>query len=47
MEPSAEAEADGWFSGPPYAIAESVFDEDDMKACVPHCSHHSMIRGEL
>ena len=22
-----------WFSGPPYAVAESVFDEDSMVAC--------------
>jgi len=29
----AEAEAEGWFNGPPYASAESVFDEDDIEAC--------------
>lgn len=29
----AEAEADGWFNGPPYAVAEFVFDEDDMPVC--------------
>jgi hypothetical protein len=28
-----EAEAEGWFNGPPYAVAESVFDEDDPPAC--------------
>ena len=28
-----EAEAQGWFNGPPYAVAESVFDEDDMQGC--------------
>jgi hypothetical protein len=28
-----EAEADGWFNGPPYAVAESVFDEYDQQAC--------------
>lgn len=22
-----------WFSGPPYALVEQVFDEDDMKGC--------------
>ncbi len=22
-----------WFNGPPYAVAESVFDEDSMVAC--------------
>jgi hypothetical protein len=30
-----EAEADGWFNGPPYAVAEMVFDEDDMEGCEP------------
>jgi len=29
----AEAEAEGWFNGPPYAVAESVFDENDIKGC--------------
>jgi hypothetical protein len=29
----AEAEAGGWFNGPPYAIAEHVFDEDDIESC--------------
>jgi hypothetical protein len=29
----AEAEADGWFKGPPYAVAESVFDEHFLVAC--------------
>jgi hypothetical protein len=28
-----EAEADGWFNGPPYAVLETVFDEDDMQGC--------------
>ncbi len=27
-----EAAAAGWFSGPPYAVDEIVFDEDDMDA---------------
>jgi hypothetical protein len=31
----AEAEAEGWFNGPPYAVAESVFDEDDIEGCSP------------
>lgn len=31
----AEAVADGWFDGPPYAVAEQVFDENDMKSCTP------------
>ena len=29
----AEAEAEGWFRGPPYAVAESVFDENDIEGC--------------
>jgi hypothetical protein len=28
-----EAEAGGWFNGPPYAVAEIVFDEDDIEGC--------------
>jgi hypothetical protein len=27
----AEAAAEGWFRGPPYAVAESVFDENDIE----------------
>jgi hypothetical protein len=29
----AEAEAEGWFVGPPYAVLESVFDEDAIEGC--------------
>ena len=29
----AAAEAEGWFNGPPYAVAEVVFDEDDQESC--------------
>ena len=29
----AEAEAEGWFTGPPYAVVESVFDEYDQEGC--------------
>jgi hypothetical protein len=29
----SEAESQGWFDGPPYAVAESVFDEDDLEVC--------------
>lgn len=29
------AESVGWFKGPPYAIAEMVFDEDDLAGCDP------------
>ena len=32
---SAEAEAAGWFRGPPYAVAESVSDENDIEGCSP------------
>jgi hypothetical protein len=28
-----EAEAEGWFNGPPYAVLETVFDESDLEAC--------------
>ena len=28
-----EAEAGGWFNGPPYAVAEVVFDEDTQGGC--------------
>jgi hypothetical protein len=31
----AEAEAEGWFTGPPYALNESVFDRYDMEGCSP------------
>ena len=24
-----------WFEGPPYAVAERVFDEEDLAACEP------------
>jgi len=30
-----EAEDQEWFQGPPYAVREIVFDEDDIQACVP------------
>jgi hypothetical protein len=29
----AEAEAEGWFNGPPYAAVEHVFDEDSTVDC--------------
>jgi len=29
----SEAEADGWFKGPPYAVVEVVFDEDMRGGC--------------
>lgn len=28
-----DAEEQGWFNGPPYAVAESVFDENDFAGC--------------
>jgi hypothetical protein len=28
-----EAERDGWFNGPPYAVAEHVIDEYDLEGC--------------
>jgi len=29
-------EAAGWFNGPPYAVTEIVFDEDDIQRCTPN-----------
>jgi hypothetical protein len=29
----AAAEAEGWFNGPPYAVLEFVFDENDIEGC--------------
>lgn len=29
-----EAEAQDWFNGPPYVVAEMVFDEYDMEGCL-------------
>lgn len=31
----AQAEAEGWFNGPPYASPEIVFDEYDQEGCEP------------
>lgn len=31
--PLDHPEDSSWYSGPPYAVAEIVFDEDDMPAC--------------
>ena len=31
----AEADRAGWFNGPPYAVAEHVFDENDLEGCEP------------
>ena len=30
---SSHPNDDSWFNGPPYAVAEFVFDEDDIKGC--------------
>ena len=30
-----EAELEGWFNGPPYVLAEVVFDEDGILECEP------------
>jgi hypothetical protein len=32
---NSEAEVEGWFNGPPYAVLESVLEEDSIKACGP------------
>jgi hypothetical protein len=29
----AQAAADGWFNGPPYAVVEHAFDEYDQEGC--------------
>jgi hypothetical protein len=34
----ATAQSEGWFSGPPYAVAETVFSEDDFPVC--KLAHH-------
>lgn len=31
----SEAESEGWFNGPPYAVVEHIFDEDDLQLCTP------------
>lgn len=31
----ADADAEGWFNGPPYAVVEHVFDECDLDGCEP------------
>lgn len=31
----AEADAQGWFKGPPYPVAEHVIDENDQEECKP------------
>lgn len=41
-----EAERDGWFNGPPYAIFETVFDEDDMLGCECYGSWRSLVRPD-
>lgn len=30
-----ETAQQGWMNGPPYAVAEIVFDEDDLERCEP------------
>ena len=30
-----EADAMGWFDGPPYGVVEHLFDEDDREECEP------------
>jgi hypothetical protein len=44
----AEAEADGWFNGPPYAVLETVFDEDDIAGCsLEHDTEHSGVPSQF
>lgn len=42
-----EAEADGWFNGPPYAVMERVFDEDTMQDCTAKASDEQFALGLL
>lgn len=46
-----EAEQDGWFTGPPYAVAERVFDEDDFPVCAlmapPECNDGTALPPDL
>jgi hypothetical protein len=35
-----------WMRGPPYAIAEMVFDEDDMPACTSVIQKKGLLVGE-
>lgn len=30
-----DAQAMGWFNGPPYGVLERIFDEDDREICEP------------
>lgn len=27
---------ESWLNGPPYAVCETVFDENDLEACIPN-----------
>ena len=42
----AEAEAEGWFKGPPYAVLEHVFDEEGIEACTLAASSDSATSDE-
>ena len=33
VRPTAGAPDDSWYHGPPYAVAESVLDENDLQGC--------------
>lgn len=39
----AEAEAQGWFNGPPYAVLEHVFDEDAIVNCSIAPDHYNPV----
>lgn len=36
-----EAEQEGWFKGPPYAVVETVFDEYDHLGCSLDAQHYA------
>jgi hypothetical protein len=42
----SEAAAEGWFNGPPYALAESVFDEYDQQPCAFDADRNGEGNGE-
>ncbi|HEY6848543.1 MAG TPA: hypothetical protein VI320_20380 [Terracidiphilus sp.] len=41
-----EAEAGGWFHGPPYAVEEVVFDEHDFEGCSRESDGETVLAGK-
>jgi hypothetical protein len=42
-----DAEREGWFKGPPYAVVEVVFDETDLPACYASHEESEIARKEV